>query len=78
MSKVRKSGLELRKRRRTELLQRREREFPADVGFAARAVVMWPWVEVVSSHWVSSCHKTQNIFQEVELQTAFYQSVSKA
>ena len=36
------SGLE--SRRRTELLQRRELEFPADVGFAARAVVMSPWV----------------------------------
>lgn len=31
----------------------RELEFPADVGFDARAVGAWPQVEVVSSHWFS-------------------------
>lgn len=56
---VRKSGLESRKKD-TEV--GRELEFPADVGFAARAVGAWPQEEeVVSSHWFSPCHKTQSI-----------------
>lgn len=32
---------------------RGELEFPADVGSAARAVVVWPQVEAVSCHWFS-------------------------
>lgn len=39
----------------------RELEFPADVGFDARAVGAWPQVEVVSSHWFSPCRNTQSI-----------------